>query len=154
MEAFDCELIRSGWPAQPVNAVSAIGFVVVGVLLWRSEARLAAGFAVAVGVGSGWFHSDPGGTSQWAHDITLYALVALAAIEVWRRLAAGRPPWLAAGLVLGGGIVWWASRTGGPLCAPDSLVQGHAAWHLLAAAATWALFAVPTADAEQDTSGL
>ena len=29
-------------------------------------------------------------------------------------------------------------RTGGPLCRPDALVQGHAAWHVLTAAALWA----------------
>lgn len=49
-------------------------------------------------------------------------------------------------LVAGGGIfalafaIWLPSRTGGPLCFPDSLLQGHAAWHLLCAAATVTLF--------------
>ena len=32
--------------------------------------------------------------------------------------------------------LWIPSRTGGPLCDPDSLLQGHAAWHLLSAATT------------------
>jgi hypothetical protein len=30
------------------------------------------------------------------------------------------------------------SRTDRPLCRPDSLLQGHAAWHVLTAAALWA----------------
>lgn len=38
------------------------------------------------------------------------------------------------GLLLLGAAVMLLSRTGGPLCVPDSLVQGHAVWHVLAAA--------------------
>jgi len=30
-------------------------------------------------------------------------------------------------------------RTGGPICAEGSVLQGHAAWHVLAAAALWVL---------------
>ncbi len=39
-----------------------------------------------------------------------------------------------------GGLLWWAGRTGGPLCEPGSLLQLHGAWHLLTALATilWA----------------
>jgi hypothetical protein len=36
--------------------------------------------------------------------------------------------------------IWIPSRTGGPWCAPDSLVQGHAAWHLLCAASVWLIY--------------
>jgi hypothetical protein len=32
-----------------------------------------------------------------------------------------------------GAACWWLGRTGGPLCDPDSPLQGHAAWHLLTA---------------------
>ena len=44
-----------------------------------------------------------------------------------------------------GGVVFALSRTGGPLCQPDSLIQGHGLWHLLTAAALglWALGALP-----------
>jgi hypothetical protein len=40
-----------------------------------------------------------------------------------------------------GGVVGTLSRTGGPLCNPDSLWQGHGFWHLAAAAslAIWGL---------------
>ena len=27
-------------------------------------------------------------------------------------------------------VVWYLSKTGGPLCRPDSLLQGHSLWHL------------------------
>lgn len=32
-----------------------------------------------------------------------------------------------------GGLIMLLSRTGGPLCAPNSVLQGHAVWHVLAA---------------------
>ena len=37
-------------------------------------------------------------------------------------------------MLAGGAIVMLLSRTGGPLCDPESLIQGHAIWHMLAAA--------------------
>jgi len=37
--------------------------------------------------------------------------------------------------------VWLPSRTGGPLCDPLSLVQGHAVWHLLNAVSVAGLYA-------------
>jgi hypothetical protein len=30
-------------------------------------------------------------------------------------------------------VIWQLSKTGGPLCFPDSLLQGHAVWHTLSA---------------------
>ena len=35
-------------------------------------------------------------------------------------------------LLVAGYVVFLLSRTGGPLCDPDSLWQGHAVWHLVA----------------------
>jgi hypothetical protein len=46
-----------------------------------------------------------------------------------------RAPLAALWVVAGGLHV--ASRTGGPLCRPDSRLQGHAAWHALSALALW-----------------
>lgn len=37
-------------------------------------------------------------------------------------------------------VIWSLSHSGGPLCDPDSLVQGHAVWHLLCAVSAYALF--------------
>ncbi|HKQ01713.1 MAG TPA: hypothetical protein VJ735_15415, partial [Actinomycetes bacterium] len=53
-----------------------------------------------------------------------------------------RTAYLAAlGAAAAGAVCWWAGRTASPLCDPDSVLQGHAAWHLLGAAALacWAL---------------
>jgi hypothetical protein len=36
--------------------------------------------------------------------------------------------------------IWTAARTGGPVCRPDSIVQGHAVWHVLDAVAAWFLY--------------
>jgi hypothetical protein len=38
-------------------------------------------------------------------------------------------------LLAAGGLFWALGRSGGPWCRPSSLLQAHAAWHLLAAAA-------------------
>jgi hypothetical protein len=38
------------------------------------------------------------------------------------------------GVYLGGQVVWLLSRDGAPWCAPASLFQGHALWHLTGAA--------------------
>jgi hypothetical protein len=51
------------------------------------------------------------------------------------------PPAAAAGGTLAlGALINGLSRTGGPLCRPKSLLQGHAAWHVLSAASlsSWA----------------
>lgn len=37
--------------------------------------------------------------------------------------------------------IWLPSQTGGPLCAPDSWLQGHAIWHVLTALSVLLLFA-------------
>jgi hypothetical protein len=149
---FDCELIRHGLLAQPVNTVSALAFVLAAWWLWRRDRRGIAAVLAAAGLGSMWFHAQPSGAASWAHDVGLYALLAVAAIEVWRVLAKRRRPILAAAVFGVGLAVWAVSRTGGPLCDPDSLLQGHAAWHVLAAAAGTILFAAeapePTIKAE------
>ena len=36
--------------------------------------------------------------------------------------------------------IWLPSRSGGPLCDPDSWLQGHSAWHLLCAVAAGLLY--------------
>lgn len=36
--------------------------------------------------------------------------------------------------------IWNVSKTGGPACHPHSLIQGHAAWHLLCAGAAYFLY--------------
>jgi hypothetical protein len=54
--------------------------------------------------------------------------------SAWTR-PSGRSKWVLAalGLVGTGAVIMLLSRTGGPLCSPDAVMQGHALWHLFAA---------------------
>ncbi|WP_226924699.1 hypothetical protein [Georgenia satyanarayanai] len=67
-------------------------------------------------------------------------LVAVVAVALTRVRARAQPParrrvgWAVSLLALGG-LIGTLSRAGGPLCVPDSLWQGHAVWHVLAATA-------------------
>lgn len=69
-------------------------------------------------------------------------VTAVVAIGASLRRAVIRPQWrgrlVAAFVVLAvGGLVGTLSRTGGPWCDPDSLLQGHGVWHLLVGLAMW-----------------
>lgn len=65
------------------------------------------------------------------------AAVSYPALRPWapRRLDPRRMPWFWAGLgaFAAAYAVWNLSRTGGVWCTPESLLQGHALWHLLTA---------------------
>ena len=126
-------------------------------------ATVAFGVAVAAaGIGSVDYHGPGSPAARLLHDGGLYAVVGLVAWhEVARRVGrvrrAGpschgpscrgpvgprrRTAYLAAWRRGAGAACWWAGRTASPWCDPDSLLQGHAAWHLLGAAALacWAL---------------
>jgi hypothetical protein len=195
----DCEEIRTGLVARPVNAVSSMAYVggggwvaARGVQSGQSAAVAFGGLLGAVGVGSVLYHGPCPPGAQQTHDASLAATLGLvvlhnaaamtgrhrpvpggvqvvaaaaAAIPVLPR---GRftnpvvsvlglagiatealslrghhpaPPAAAAGGTLAlGALINVLSRTGGPLCRPNSLLQGHAAWHVLSAAAltSWA----------------
>jgi len=111
------------------------------------------GLAVAVaGIGSVDYHGPGSPAARLLHDGGLYAVVGYVAwTEVARwvgraRLAPGRRAAyrLALAATAAGAACWWAGRTAGPWCDPDSLLQGHAAWHLLTAFAlgAWAVAAL------------
>ncbi|MHA3980013.1 ceramidase domain-containing protein [Halovulum sp. GXIMD14794] len=80
--------------------------------------------------------------------IVLYAIliptaVALELVRYFRKPTGTRSLILtlgALGCFLLGFVAWRLSLTGAPLCAPGSLLQGHALWHLLCAAATVCLY--------------
>jgi hypothetical protein len=222
--AGDCERLRDGLVAQPVNTASALAYLLAAAWLARQGARreeaaarretLAFGLAVAAaGVGSVDFHGPGSPVARWLHDAGLCAAVSFVAVHDLARLAGGVrgtpggfpgrsgrrpavPAWAATagagglllavaptaggalagalGLLVAAGEValarrepggargvtvarrdpggadaaayragvaalaagaacWWLGRTGGPLCDPDSPLQGHAAWHLLTA---------------------
>ena len=37
-------------------------------------------------------------------------------------------------------LIWWLSHTDGPLCSPDSALQGHGVWHILCGLAAGCFF--------------
>jgi hypothetical protein len=86
---------------------------------------------------------------QLSPALAAVAAIGLVAAElaVYRRgiRTPGPPLYAGLGCLLVGGVVFSLSRTGGPLCDPESLLQGHAVWHVLTAAALalWAVTALP-----------
>jgi hypothetical protein len=161
--AGDCERLHDGLIAQPVNTASALAYVAVGAWLagrglrgdagglpGRSQGRIVAfGLAVAAaGVGSVDYHGPSSPAARWVHDGGLYAVVGYVAwTELTRRVGGARMPAgrrrpyrLALAAAAIGAACWWAGRSASPLCDPDSLLQPHAAWHVLGAAAlgAWA----------------
>ena len=142
--AGDCERLRDGLVAQPVNTASALAYLAVGAwLLGRGcargpDRRRMVGFGLAVaaaGIGSVDYHGPGSPAARFLHDGGLYAVVGFVAFHelVGRgRRAAWTPPRrvayrLALAATAAGAAGWWLGRTGGPLCDPDSLLQGHAA---------------------------
>jgi hypothetical protein len=143
LAAGDCERLHDGLIAQPVNTASALAYVAVGAwLLGRRQPVF--GLAVAAaGIGSLDYHGPGSPAARLLHDGGLYAVVGFVAWhELLRR--GGRTAWprgsrvayrLALAAAAAGAACWWLGRTGGPWCDPDSLLQGHAAWHVLTALA-------------------
>ena len=154
LAAGDCERLHDGLIAQPVNTASALAYVAVGAwLLGRRQPLF--GLAVAgAGIGSVDYHGPGSPAARLLHDGGLYAVVGLVAWhEVGRRLRRARlsldrrPAYRAAlAAAAAGAACWWLGRTASPWCDPDSLLQPHAAWHLLGAAALacWAEAALAT----------
>jgi len=136
-------------PRQPANAWSALALAAAGILLLGASptaARdaVAAGALVFAGTAAFLFHA---GLTAWAarlDGIAVAVLVAALGAHLWwpcrrpgapagtRAAAARLLPWLLLAL---GGLCWALGRSSGPWCRPTSLLQAHAAWHLLAAAA-------------------
>jgi hypothetical protein len=124
----------------------AVGAWLAGRGRRRDQSRMPAfGLAVAAcGAGSVDYHGPGSPAARLLHDGTLYLVVGMVAWhEVTRRarrirLASGRRVVayrLALAAAATGAACWWAGRTTSPWCDPDSLLQPHAAWHLLGATA-------------------
>lgn len=89
--------------------------------------------------------------AEFAFGAVLAAFVALEVMQVRRLRARGGSidsRWIVAALLLFAVAfaIWIPSLSGGPLCAPDSPIQGHAFWHLLCAGSTVCLFAYFTSE--------
>lgn len=159
----DCEAAGRGPIRQPANAWSSLALAGAGLALLLPNrptpgtATAASLALVLAGTLAFTFHA---GVTAWAarlDGIGVGALIAALAADAWwrgRRAApapgpadpgiesrrAGREwrrrgrallPWALLGV---GGLCWALGRSGGPWCRPDSLLQAHAAWHVLAAA--------------------
>jgi hypothetical protein len=141
--ASDCEALRDGWLAQPVNSLSSVAYVVAGAYVLRRGGPRTSALALAVvGGGSILYHGPMTPGAGWAHDASIVALAATVPLA-WRRRSLRRPP--AAAVMAGAAaiVVNLLTRTGAPLCRPGSLLQGHAAWHILTAVAIALWFAAP-----------
>jgi len=131
----DCEALHDGWLGQPVNAVSSLAYVVAGAyVLRRGGPTTVAASLAAVGVGSVLYHGPMSAGAGVVHDGSIVAMGAALAVAGLRgRLARPTPTaWLLGGAAIVANLL---TRTDAPLCRPDSLLQGHAAWHVLTAAA-------------------
>jgi hypothetical protein len=128
---------------QPANTLSSLAYVVAGVYVLRRGGPRAPALALAlaaVGVGSFLYHGPMPPGAELVHDGSIVALAAVVPIT-WRHRPWRRPSALA--LVAGttAVAVYVLTRTGAPLCRPGSLLQGHAAWHILTATALASWFA-------------
>jgi len=138
----DCEEIRPGLIGQPANTVSSLALVAAAIPIARAARRRGqpAWKAVAVasaieGLGSVAYHGPGGHAAKRLHDSGLVVLAATIGVAVGRegRPVARRP--VTGGLAVAAVALHTLSRTGGPLCSCRSPLQGHAAFHVLAAAA-------------------
>jgi hypothetical protein len=81
-------------------------------------------------------------SGQIIFGLSIFAVVVLQILVQAGRVPRVRRPgwgWFAGGLglfLLAYAGIWLWSNTSGPLCDPNSLLQGHAAWHLLCAGST------------------
>jgi hypothetical protein len=149
----DCERLRDGRVAQPVNTLTSAGYLPAGALVvarlggpgaaHAGGARLYGGIMVLVGAGSVAFHGPQPRGAQLMHDLPIVALIGMSAVAPAVRAARGRDPLpgrsrrralTAAGLSAAAVACYRAGRTGARTCAPDSWWQWHGAWHLLTAA--------------------
>jgi hypothetical protein len=138
----DCERIRPGLIGQPANTVSSLAFVVAAVPLVqhgrraRSRAWVAVGAAAALeGLGSVGYHGPGGRVAKAIHDGGLVALAATMAAAVGTDPGPPRVRPRTLALTAAAVTLHALSRTGGPLCSCNSRLQGHAVFHVVAAAA-------------------
>lgn len=150
--ASDCERLRDGCVAQPVNTATSAAYVGAAALVVARHGRTGAAGSGAraygatlalVGAGSIAFHGPQPRGARWMHDLPIVAMVGLLAGIPMRQLLHGHDPLpgrsgrralVLAGLSGSAAASYAAGRTGSPTCAPDSRWQWHGAWHVLTAA--------------------
>ena len=136
----DCEALRDGVLGQPANTLSSLAYVAAAAYVLRRGGPPGPAVALAlVGIGSVLYHGPMPPGAELVHDTALLAVPLAALAVAWWRRSFPRPPALAVVALALGAVANVLSRTGAPLCRPDSLLQGHALWHVLTAvgAALW-----------------
>jgi hypothetical protein len=121
VELADCEQVRDGLLAQPVNATSSLAYLAAGAaVLTQIGARgpgkrlRTAAFGTAItlnGLGSVLYHGWPHAWTHWVHDVAIVALLASPiAIDAgrFRRWSDGRVAAAIAALTAAGGLVLYA----------------------------------------------
>jgi hypothetical protein len=157
----DCEVLRSGWWAQPSNSVTSLAFVAVGVWLAarldrvepgrRAAAGAFAALSAAIGVGSVAYHGPQFDGAQLLHDLPIVGLVVLGSAVPLGRIVRRRPPlpgWSSrTGVALAavgavGFVAYLGGRSTSGWCRAEALFQWHGLWHIAAAAlvAMWGTF--------------
>jgi hypothetical protein len=146
----DCETIRDGLLAQPINAVTSFAYVLAGIILWLrlpKQERWRTGGLYAlllalVGAGSVVYHGPQTPGARIMHDAPIPALVALIVVVVLWRWRQGAPIlpgisrwrlWTVLIVFVGAPVAYALGRTGSPVCEADSELQPHGLWHVLTA---------------------
>lgn len=117
-------------------------FLVAALAKWRgiADRRAMVYYALLCGVLVAILYALPD-VRRW-----LFAVILLAAIILELIFARPRRPQVRTGYYIAGlvanivAFTIWNLDQRGQLCSPDSLMQGHAVWHLLGAVAMWFAF--------------
>ena len=109
-----CERTDASFLSEPLNFCSNIAFVIAGILILRNIRRthfkskqpgstFLAWLVIVIGIGSGLFHSNANGWSQWA-DVLPIAIYVFTYLVLFLRFTAGAPP-LKTALIVAGFVV-------------------------------------------------
>lgn len=149
----DCEALRAGFLSQPVNTVTSLSFLGVG--LWaatrvpaleqreRTPAALFAALVALNGVGSAAYHGPQFPGAQALHDLPAHGAALMSiAVPLWREVRGRRalPGWTApkgyglAAVAALAAASYLEGRSASRLCDPESWLQLHGLWHLSTAA--------------------
>lgn len=146
----DCETIRDGLFAQPVNAATSFAYILAAVVLWfrlPKQERFRTGGLYAlllamIGAGSVIYHGPQLPGARLMHDLPIPALLTLIVVVVlwrWRQHSTIVPGlvrwrlWIALVVFVGAPVAYALGRTGSPVCDADSELQPHGLWHALTA---------------------
>lgn len=151
MGETDCEFLRDGLWAQPVNTVSSLAYILVAllILIWAIRTQRVSwsliGYTAVlaiVGLGSVDFHGTQSTLAQFLHDVPVAVLViGSVLIPVIRKIRAELPlPGMSRGwliLVIVAGLLalvaFLLGGTDSQFCDPQAIVQLHGLWHVLTA---------------------